>query len=62
MSGKRGRWERRLVAVLAVIGLAAAGVAYDRRDDVAGRSSLPLIGLICPAATSRTLSVFTLVS
>ena len=34
------------MAALAVVGLAAAGVAHDRRDDAAGRSSLPLIGLI----------------
>ena len=33
------------MAVLAVVGLAAAGAAYDRSDDAAGRSSLPLIGL-----------------
>ena len=33
------------MAVLAVVGLVAAGAAYDRSDDAAGRSSLPLIGL-----------------
>ena len=46
MSGKRGRWERRLVAALAVVGLAAAGAAHDRRDDAVGRSSFPLFRLI----------------
>ena len=50
MSGKRGRWERRLIAALAVVGLAAAGAAHDRRDDAVGRSSLPLIGLILSAS------------
>ena len=33
------------MAVLAVVGLAAAGAAHDRSDDSAGRSGLPLIGL-----------------
>ena len=33
------------MAVLAVVGLVAAGAAYDRSDDAAGRSGLPLIGL-----------------
>ena len=33
------------MAVLAMVGLVAAGAAYDRPADVAGRSSLPLIGL-----------------
>ena len=33
------------MAVLAVVGLAAAGAAYDRSDDTAGRAGLPLIGL-----------------
>ena len=33
------------MAVLAVVGLVAAGAAHDRSDDAAGRSSLPLIGL-----------------
>ena len=33
------------MAVLAVVGLVAAGAAYDRSDGPAGRSSLPLIGL-----------------
>ena len=33
------------MAVLAVVGLVAAGAAYDRSDDAAGRASLPLIGL-----------------
>ena len=33
------------MAVLAVVGLAAAGAAHDRTDDSAGRSGLPLIGL-----------------
>ena len=33
------------MAVLAVVGLVAAGAAYDRSDDAAGRSSLTLIGL-----------------
>ena len=33
------------MAVLAVVGLAAAVAAYDRSDDAAGGSSLPLIGL-----------------
>ena len=46
MSGKRGRWQRRLMAVLAVVGLVAAVAAYDRSGGAAGRSSLPLIGLI----------------
>ena len=50
MSGKRGRWERRLIAALAVVGLAAAGAAHERRDDAVGRSSLPLIGLILSAS------------
>ena len=45
MNDKRVRRERRLMAVLAVVGLAAAVAAYDRSDDAAGRSSLPLIGL-----------------
>ena len=45
MSGKRGRWERRLMAALAVVGLAATWVDHNRSDDVTGRSSLPLIGL-----------------
>ena len=34
------------MAVLAVVGLAAAWAQHDRSDDSAGRSSLPLIGLI----------------
>ena len=34
------------MAVLAVVGLAAAWVQHDRSDDSAGRSSLPLIGLV----------------
>ena len=33
------------MAVLAVVGLVAAGAEYDRSNDAAGRSSLPLIGL-----------------
>ena len=33
------------MAVLAVVGLVAAGAAYDRSDDAAGRAGLPLIGL-----------------
>ena len=33
------------MAVLAVVGLAAAGAAHDRSDDAAGRAVLPLIGL-----------------
>ena len=33
------------MAVLAVVGLAAAGAAYDRSDDAAGGAGLPLIGL-----------------
>ena len=33
------------MAVLAVVGLAAAGAAYDRSDDAAGGAVLPLIGL-----------------
>ena len=33
------------MAVLAVVGLAAAGAAHDRSDDSVGRSGLPLIGL-----------------
>ena len=33
------------MAVLAVVGLAAAGAAHDRSDDSAGRSGLPSIGL-----------------
>ena len=33
------------MVVLAVIGLAAAGLAHDRSDDMAEWSSLPLIGL-----------------
>ena len=33
------------MAVLAVVGLVAAGAAYDRSDDAAGGASLPLIGL-----------------
>ena len=33
------------MAVLAVVGLAAAGAAYDRSGGAAGQSSLPLIGL-----------------
>ena len=33
------------MAVLAVVGLVAAGAAHDRSDDAAGRSGLPLIGL-----------------
>ena len=45
MSGNRDRRERRLMVALAVIGLAAAGAAYDRSDDTAEWSSLPLIGL-----------------
>ena len=45
MSGKRVRWERRLIAVLAVVGLAAAWANHNRSDDVTGRSSLPLIRL-----------------
>ena len=45
MNGKRVRWERRLMAVLAVVGLVAAGAAYDRSDDAAGRAGLALIGL-----------------
>ena len=45
MNGKRVRRERRLMAVLAVVGLVAAGAAHDRSDDAAGRVGLPLIGL-----------------
>ena len=33
------------MAVLAVVGLAAAWADHDRSDDAAGWSSLPLIGL-----------------
>ena len=33
------------MAVLVVVGLAAAWAQHDRSDDSAGRSSLPLIGL-----------------
>ena len=33
------------MAVLAVVGLVAAGAAHDRSDDAAGRAGLPLIGL-----------------
>ena len=33
------------MAVLAVVGLAAAWAQHDRSDDAAGQSSLPLIGL-----------------
>ena len=33
------------MAALAVVGLAAAGAAYDRSDDAAGGAGLPLIGL-----------------
>ena len=33
------------MAVLAVVGLVAAGAVYDRSDDAAGRAGLPLIGL-----------------
>ena len=33
------------MAVLGVVGLAAAGAAYDRSDDAAGGAVLPLIGL-----------------
>ena len=45
MSGNRVRWERRLMAVLAVVGLAAAWAQHGRSDDSAGRSGVPLIGL-----------------
>ena len=33
------------MAMLAVVGLVAAGAAHDRSDDAAGRAGLPLIGL-----------------
>ena len=46
MHGTRVRWERRLIAVLAVVALAAAWTDHGRSDDAAGRSGLPLIGLI----------------
>ena len=45
MNGKRVRQERRLMAALALVGLAVALAAHDRSDDSAEWSSLPLIGL-----------------
>ena len=38
------------MAVLAVVGLGAAGAAHDWSDDAAGQSSLPLIGLTLSGA------------